>query len=262
MTKNHKQLGLYYLGLLTALLAISELAFRFIVDAEIEETIVKVIIVGTPLIFAFKRYTWAKWLTTLVLTLNGFLNLLGALELGSQGLYAIGLFNLFFAIALHVSRKIKLFLLDLDELPSESENPKPNTYPYLLSRYKAALIDGLFLFGLFAATMILTPNPEFRPTAFGVYILVSILYEPVMLSIFAGTIGHKMLGMKVKRSDDINRNINMLDGLLRITSKFLLGWLSFLTINFSAQHRAIHDYVGSSIVIDDKTAPATRPAPS
>ncbi len=124
-------------------------------------------------------------------------------------------------------------------------------FPYLITRYKAALIDGLVLFGLFAVTMILVQDPESRKIAFGVYLLFALLYEPLMLSIFSATIGHKAVNIKVKSINNTDKNISIIQGIIRNTLKLTLGWLSFLTINFNSEHRAIHDFAGESIVLDE-----------
>jgi hypothetical protein len=33
--------------------------------------------------------------------------------------------------------------------------------------------------------------------------------------------------------------------------KGFLGWLSFITINFNDEHRAIHDFASDSVMIED-----------
>lgn len=256
--KSRKQTGLYYLVFLTVLLVISELVFRYIAESEIEETAVKVLIVGIPLIFVFLGHKWAKWLASIILILNGSITLVGVYELDSKGLYIVGLYNIFFAIVLHVSKKIKPYFYKYEDLPVEmyieptTTNSEGFDYPYLLTRYKAALIDGFLQFGLFAVLMILTKDPENRPTTFIIFLIIELLYEPVLLTAFAGTIGHKVMRIKVKTLQDTSKNINLFQGLVRTFGKILLGWLSFLTINFNPEHRAIHDYLSSSIVLNDQ----------
>jgi len=255
--KSPKQTGLFYLALLTVLLVISELVFRHIAESEIEETAVKVLIVGIPLIFVFLGHKWAKWVASLILILNGSITLVGVYELDSQGLYIVGLYNIFFAIVIHISKKIKPYFYKDDEPPETAIEPiginsENFDYPYLLTRYKAALIDGLLQFGLFALLMILTKDPENRPTVFIIFLIAAVLYEPILLTAFAGTIGHKVMRIKIKALQDPSKNINLLQGLVRIFGKIILGWLSFLTINFNPEHRAIHNYLSSSIVLNDQ----------
>ncbi|MEN7548597.1 RDD family protein [Rapidithrix thailandica] len=255
--KSAKQTGLYYLVLLTVLLIISELVFRHITEAEIEETVVKVLIVGIPLIFVFLGHKWAKWVASMILILNGAISLVGVYQLDSQGLYIVGLYNVFFAVVLHISKKIKPFFSNGHELQVEATeeamkiNSESFDYPYLLTRYKAALLEGLLLVGIFATLMILTKNPENRPTSFIIYIVIAILYEPIMLTAFAGTLGHKIMRIKIKAIQDTSKNINLFQGVIRILSKIILGWLSFLTINLNPEHHAIHDYLSASIVLND-----------
>ncbi len=125
-------------------------------------------------------------------------------------------------------------------------------YPYLLTRYKALLIDALVLFGGFAITMIIVQDVAFRPYAGGIYLIVAFLYEPVMLITLSATIGHQMVGIKVVRFDDPERRINLLSGIIRNIMKFSLGWMSFITINLNDEHRAIHDFASSSLVVNKK----------
>jgi uncharacterized RDD family membrane protein YckC len=255
--KSAKQTGLYYLAFLTLFLFISELAFRHIVGIEIEEIVIKILIIGVPFIFVFLGHKWAKWFAAFILILNGTISLYGAFQLDSQGLYIVGLFNMFFAVVLHTSKKIKPYFLN-NEVPNQShDEPLMGSlinynYPYLLTRIKAALIDGLILFGILAAFMILTTSPENRPTSFIAYIVFTLLYEPIMLSAFAGTIGHMIMDIRVKNHQNTSKNIKFYQGVIRILSKAVLGWLSFLTINFNPEHRAIHDYLSSSIVLNNQ----------
>ena len=253
-----RKTGLYYLSILTVLLMISESVFKLIAESEIEETAVKVLIVGLPLIFVLLGFKWARWVASLILIINGSITLVAVYELNSRGLYIVGLYNIFFAIVLHFSKKIRSYFDKHNVLHEETfVETKPNDsedidYPYLLTRYKAALIDGLLQFSLFAVLMILIKDPENRPMAFIIFLIISLLYEPIFLTVLSGTIGHKMMKIKIKTIHNTSKNINLFQGLVRIFSKIILGWLSFLTINFNAEHRAIHDYLSSSIVLNDQ----------
>lgn len=127
-----------------------------------------------------------------------------------------------------------------------------NDYPYLITRYKALLIDGVVLFGGFAVTMLLVQADDLRPYAFGAYLIISFLYEPVMLATLSATIGHKMCNIKVVQFNAPDRKLTLMSGILRNVMKLALGWVSFLTINFNPEHRAVHDYASSSLVVNDR----------
>ncbi len=235
---------------------VTELVFPFIISENLEETIIKTIILGWPLIFMFRGFKWAMWAATITLALNGILNIYIAIELGINSLFAIGFFNLTFVGMIQFSKEIQATLERTSEHSVASKRAttptaEPINYPYLISRYKAALIDGLVIFGLFILTMFLVQNPEFRPVAFVVYLIAVLLYEPLMLTYFSATIGHKFVRIKVKNIDNHEQNISIVQGLIRTVFKLSLGWLSFLTINFNAEHRAIHDFASSSIVLEE-----------
>lgn len=72
---------------------------------------------------------------------------------------------------------------------------------------------------------------------------------PVFLTLYSATIGHKIMRIKVMNLKHKDRKLNLLQGFIRIFTKYFLGWMSFITINFNPGHRAIHDYFSSSIVI-------------
>jgi uncharacterized RDD family membrane protein YckC len=61
-----------------------------------------------------------------------------------------------------------------------------------------------------------------------------------------------IMGIRVKNHQETSKNIKFYQGVIRILSKAVLGWLSFLTINFNPEHRAIHDYLSSSIVLNNQ----------
>jgi uncharacterized RDD family membrane protein YckC len=124
-------------------------------------------------------------------------------------------------------------------------------YPYLLTRYKASLIDGVLLACLLGVILFLTPNSDNWPVAGIIFFIIAILYEPIQLSIFSATVGHYMMGIKVVSLKNKNRKLNIFQGIIRIITKTMLGWISFFTINFNPGHRAIHDYFSSSIVVKD-----------
>ncbi len=132
---------------------------------------------------------------------------------------------------------------------SQTEFDKNFDYPYLLTRYQASLIDGVLLGCLFGVILFLTPNPDISPVDGIIFFVIAILYEPILLSIFSATVGHYMMGIKVISLKNKNRKLNIFQGIIRIFTKFMLGWISFITINFNPGHRAIHDYLSSGIVM-------------
>lgn len=248
--------GFKYLVILTSLWLLTELLFGFVVESEIEELIIKILIVGIPLIFNFFSQSWSKWTSSILLVLNGMLTFFGGLEIGSYSLLVIGVYNFGFSLTLHFSTELRKYFKRGRKFESLSEPRKslidnPDfKFPYLLNRYKAALIDVLILFVAFAAIMLVIQNPDLRPYAFIFYVIIAISYEPIMISFFSGTIGHSIMRIEIKNIDDIEKNISVIEAILRGVTKLLLGWVSFVTINFNPEHRAIHDFIGNSVAIE------------
>ena len=81
------------------------------------------------------------------------------------------------------------------------------------------------------------------------FILLFYLYEPILVSRYSGTIGHKIIGIKVKLYTDSNKNIGFFRALFRFYLKTVFGWISFFTVTFNKNHRSIHDLLSGSIVL-------------
>jgi len=74
------------------------------------------------------------------------------------------------------------------------------------------------------------------------------VYEPI-LTTFACTLGNYIIGIRVRRSIDTTKRMNILQAYVRYVTKMLLGWLSFVTINMNKNRRAIHDLIASTVMI-------------
>jgi uncharacterized RDD family membrane protein YckC len=257
-----KHFRLQYLAALTLLVILGELVFKYQTASEIEAIIIKVFIIVLPLVFVYFGYKWAIWTSSIILVLNGILIIESVFIYNSPILGIVGLLNILLAITPFISKKIKSIFLSpkvvekIDDNEPAKETFKDFDYPYLLTRIKASLIDGVVLACFLGFLLALTPNPESRPIAAVIFAITVLLYEPVLLSIFSATIGHTLMGIKVINFIDNNRKLNILQGIIRVFTKYILGWLSFLTINFNNGHRAIHDYLSSGVVVKNikKTA--------
>ncbi|XWN38173.1 MAG: RDD family protein [Balneola sp.] len=126
------------------------------------------------------------------------------------------------------------------------------SYPYLIERFKAFFLDlcfQVFLMGTFAYLFSLfeNPLPQIR-----LFTLLSIffLYDPIFVSFFGGTIGHYILGLRVKQNQSEHKNINFILAFGRYIAKLLLGWFSLLTVSASQKKRALHDMISGSVVIN------------
>jgi uncharacterized RDD family membrane protein YckC len=123
-------------------------------------------------------------------------------------------------------------------------------FPGVLDRVKAIVTDSvvILLFIIIATyTFSFFDNvPDNVKIAAFVFI---ILYDPIFTSIFGGTIGHMLIGIRVKRESDETRNILFPLAILRFIVKAFLGWISLLTVSGNKKGKAIHDYLVGSVVI-------------
>jgi uncharacterized RDD family membrane protein YckC len=124
-------------------------------------------------------------------------------------------------------------------------------YPGVFDRVKAIVADGIILLVfMFAASSVFSlfeTVPDFiRVFAF---VFIFLLYDPLFTSFTGGTIGHRLIGIRVRKEQDETSNITFLPAVLRYILKALLGWVSLLTISGNNKGRAIHDYVAGSVVV-------------
>ena len=90
--------------------------------------------------------------------------------------------------------------------------------------------------------------PNSKVIVIVVYIIGVLLYEPLLVS-FSATIGQIIMKIRVRNIKSPNERLNVFKAYLRFILKVLLGWISFITINFNPEHRAIHDLISDSVVI-------------
>lgn len=76
---------------------------------------------------------------------------------------------------------------------------------------------------------------------------VVFLWDPVLVSLAGGTIGHHLRGMRVQHRED-GANLGAFRACLRFAVKTLLGWLSLVLVLTTKKHQAIHDYISGSVV--------------
>ena len=92
-----------------------------------------------------------------------------------------------------------------------------------------------------------------RITLVIVWWIVLLFYEPVLLWRLGGTVGHRAMNLHVV-DNRTEGNVSLFKAIARFVIKGLLGIFSFLTMNFSRRHQALHDIVTkSSVRIRDAT---------
>ncbi len=123
--------------------------------------------------------------------------------------------------------------------------------PYLIDRLKAYFLDWVVLIILM---IVIAQILEFSSQSLPRVRILSLLglfalYEPLMLSIFGGTLGHFVVGLRVRRNNDYSKNLFILAAFIRLLVKFTLGWISFFTVSGNTQKKAIHDFASGSVVL-------------
>ena len=214
------------------------------------------------IVLTIKGFKWAKWVLTVLLILFGTLILLAGIGLPSLNLKIVGLYYLLFGLLPHLSKRLKpitnrnnqekdTVIEALDEADSPSlANERKYRFPYLVDRYKAMLIDVMLMLAFI--TICVQINSKLALDSTWILVLSLVLgcsYEP-LLTTYYSTIGQKIMKIRVRRIDNPNKPINLVQAYLRIITKISLGWLSFITISFDKEKRAIHDMVASSVVIE------------
>lgn len=130
-------------------------------------------------------------------------------------------------------------------------------YPSLSKRVQSLFIDGLLMIVLMmlAAWLLdkMNPKQEDGDEWLRAVLFIAIwgIYEPVSMT-FGCTLGNYLIKIRVRKQGNINKKINILQAYVRFVVKFLLGWISFITISFNDEKRAIHDFLSGSIVLEKK----------
>jgi len=128
-------------------------------------------------------------------------------------------------------------------------------YPELKTRVQSTFIDVILMILLmFAAAWILDKagvGDEEENGMMKAIIFISIwgIYEPLSTT-FGATLGNYLMKIRVRKAGATGKKLNLFQAFIRFAFKFSLGWLSFLTIHFNAQRRAIHDIVADSVMLE------------
>ena len=125
------------------------------------------------------------------------------------------------------------------------------TYGPLAKRIKAVIIDSLAItvLSLLATTLLnsVENTPDYlRLVAF---LFVFLFYDPIFTSTFGGTIGHMLMGLRVRKGVDESSKIVFPMAFIRFLVKALLGWISLITVSGNKKSKAIHDSIVNSVVI-------------
>ena len=94
-------------------------------------------------------------------------------------------------------------------------------FPSLVARIKALFVDFIFLLLIFAGTSVLINAiggvPDFVKGSIAVFMLC--LYDPILTSFTGSTLGHKALGLGVRKYKHPDSYINFGQALIRFSTK-------------------------------------------
>lgn len=122
-------------------------------------------------------------------------------------------------------------------------------YPTILERIKSTTIVTIIIIAcMYFASEILNSFENVPDFIRMILFALILLYEPI-LTVFGATIGNEKMEIRVRTNANHAKKINFFQAVIRVILKYLLGWLSFITLFFSDKGRTIHDYASGSIMI-------------
>lgn len=179
--------------------------------------------------------------------------------------FLIGAYYIFFGLTIHLLKDLKVYYEKGDPVIINDDSMRVEDkinesvyevlkyqYPSLVKRYKSLLIDGLLQLTILIIIMVIVNDSEARTTIMvSSGLLLVALYEP-LFTVYSRTVGQRLMKIRVGKRDNPSEKIGLLKAYIRWFTKNLLGWLSFITINFNQEHRAIHDFASDSVVVVDE----------
>ena len=124
-------------------------------------------------------------------------------------------------------------------------------YARAAPRLQAYLRDFLVYMAILVACMlaaVAVGTPFATQASVIMYIAILLLYEPLCIALWGGTIGHISLGLRIVRGIDLGP-VSFGRALVRTAVKGLLGLWVFMAIYFTRRSQAVHDLVAGTVVI-------------
>jgi len=143
-----------------------------------------------------------------------------------------------------------------EEIAEKEEKPdysKVYVLPTIKTRYISILIDGICLLLIaFGISALFEKNADVSGLVRGITIVIVIIfYEPILVTLGC-TIGQLFMNIRVRDFRNPEKKLSFYLVIVRFIIKIILGWLSFLTVTFNINRRAIHDLASGSIMIANK----------
>ncbi len=139
--------------------------------------------------------------------------------------------------------------------PVEVLPQEPVVYGSFLVRFRALVLDTAVLIGglliIVFGVALLPDIPGVGRAAVVSIGALALLYEPVMVSRFGATLGHRWSNLRVV-SERTGANPTFGAAFLRFLVKGVLGLPSFIVMALTRRHQAVHDRIaGTTVRIQD-----------
>jgi uncharacterized RDD family membrane protein YckC len=142
---------------------------------------------------------------------------------------------------------------DVTEKPEKIDYSKIYVLPTIKARYISMLIDVLIIvlisIALSSLFEIIGQVPGFVKGI--IFVVIVLLYEPILVT-SGSTVGQLFMNLRVRDFKHPGQKLTFHLAILRTVVKILLGWLSFVTVTFNVNRRAIHDFASGSIMISKR----------
>ena len=136
-----------------------------------------------------------------------------------------------------------------DVTTASESSPDRHAYARFTRRVQGVLIDAIiFMFILadaLAIAVFFGSDNIARIVGFTVA-ATWLFYEPLLVSMTGGTIGHYLCNLRVV--DDRGGNVGFLKAIARVIIKSVLGWYSFIGMAMTSRHQTVHDFLTNSTV--------------
>jgi uncharacterized RDD family membrane protein YckC len=136
----------------------------------------------------------------------------------------------------------------------EQSTPAPHVYPRLLKRLQAVFIDGFVVPLSAIATLVALTYAGVESTWIKVLcpLLVVLVLEPIAVSATGGSVGHHLIGLRV-RKERADERINLLSAVVRFVVKTLFGLPAFFVAFLNQKRQGLHDLAARSLIIYKST---------
>jgi uncharacterized RDD family membrane protein YckC len=155
-----------------------------------------------------------------------------------------------------IGQEIPLVFIKAEEATEKTgkiDYSKVYILPTIKARYISMLIDVLIIILISLAISsvfeIIGRVPGFVKGI--LFVVVVLFYEPILVA-SGNTIGQLIMHLRVRDFKNPDKKLTFHLAVLRTIVKILLGWLSFVTVTFNINRRAIHDFASGSIIISKK----------